>query len=99
MEEKEHRQRRAFTAEYKADVVALCRKGEKSIGTIARALDISESVVRRWVAQTEIDRGEREGLTTAERAELARLRRENRILKEERDILKRATAFFAKETR
>jgi transposase len=55
--------------------------------------------VRRWVAQAEIDSGQREGLTTTERAELAQLRRENRILREERDILKRATAFFAKETR
>ena len=99
MEENVGRQRRAFTAAYKADVVALCRRGEKSIGAIARDLDISESVVRRWVAQHEIDSGQREGLTTAERAELARLRRENRILREERDILKRATAFFAKETR
>ena len=95
MEEQVPRQRREFTAEYKAEVVALCRKGEKSLGAIARDLDISDSVIRRWVAQHEIDSGQREGLTTAERAELARLRRENRILREERDILKRATAFFA----
>ena len=99
MEKDQHRQRRAFTAEYKAEVVALCGRADKSIGSIARDLDISESVVRRWVAQTEIDSGQREGLTTAERAELSQLRRENRILREERDILKRATAFFAKETR
>ncbi len=99
MEEKRDRQRRAFTAEYKAEVVALCRKGEKSIGAIASALDISESVVRRWIGQAEIDRGEREGLTTAERVELTQLRRENRVLREERDILKRATAFFAREIR
>ena len=99
VEEKRDRQRRAFTAEYKAEVVALCRKGEKSIGAIARDLDISESVVRRWIAQAEIDRGEREGLTTAERVELTQLRRENRVLREERDILKRATAFFAREIR
>ena len=66
MDEKQHGQRRAFTPEYKAEVVALCRRGEKSIGTIARDLDISESVVRRWVAQAEIDSGQREGLTTAE---------------------------------
>jgi transposase len=99
MDEKVSRQRRAFTAEYKADVVALCRKGEKPIGAIARDFDISDSVVRRWVTQHEIDTGQREGLTTEERAELARLRKENRILREERDILKRATAFFARETR
>jgi transposase len=99
MEEKVPRQRREFTAEYKADVVALCRKGEKSIGAIARDLDIRDTVIRRWVAQYEIDAGQREGLTTEERAELTHLRRENRILREERDILKRATAFFARETR
>jgi len=99
MEAKEHRQRRAFTAEYKAEVVALCRSGGKSVGAIARDLGISETVVRRWMAQAEIDSGTREGLTTGERAELAQLRREIRMLREERDILKRATVFFAREIR
>jgi len=99
MEAKEHRQRRAFTAEYKAEVVTLCRSGGKGIGAIARDLGISETVVRRWMAQAEIDSGTREGLTTGERAELAQLRREIRILREERDILKRATVFFAREIR
>ncbi len=99
MEAKEHRQRRAFTAEYKAEVVALCRSGGKSIGAIAGDLGISEGVVRRWVAQAEIDSGQRDRLTSAERAELTLLRKENRILREERDILKRATVFFARETR
>jgi len=93
------RPRRAFTDEYKADVVKLCRSGQKSIGQVCRDLDLVESVVRRWVAQAEIDSGEREGLTTEERAELRRLRKENRVLREERDLLKRATAFFAGETR
>jgi transposase len=99
MEPREHRQRRAFTAEYKAEVVVLCRDGGKSIGAVARDLGISETVVRRWVAQAEVDSGQRDGLTTAERAELAQLRKENRVLREERDILKRATVFFARETR
>lgn len=69
------------------------------MAVVARDLDLTESSVRRGVAQAEIDDGRREGLTSAEREELARLRKENRVLREERDILKRATAFFAKETR
>jgi transposase len=62
-------------------------------------MDLTETAVRRWVAQIGIDAGRREGLTTAEREELARLREENRVLREERNILKRATVFFAAETR
>jgi transposase len=99
MEGKRGRRRRSFSDEYKAEVVALCRSGDRSIGQIARDLDLTETAVRRWVAQAEIDEGRREGLTSSEREELARLRRENRVLREERDILKRATAFFAQETR
>jgi transposase len=93
------RRRRSFTAEYKAEVIELCRTSGKSIGQVARDLDLTETAVRRWVAQAEIDAGRRDGLTTAEREELTRLRREIRTLREERDILKRATAFFARETR
>ena len=89
------RTRRSFTDEYKAEVIELCRHSGKPIAEISRDLDLTESAVRRWVAQAEIDAGTRQGLTTDERAELARLRRENRVLREERDILKRATAFFA----
>ncbi len=99
MESRQKRPRRAFTPEFKAEVVELCRRGDRSIGQVARDLDLTETAVREWVRQTDIDAGRRNGLTTEERAELARLRRENRILREERDILKRATAFFAKETR
>lgn len=97
--EQQRRTRRSFTEQYKAEVVELCRNGGKSMAEIARDLDLTESSVRRWVAQAEIDAGHRDGLTTDEREELTRLRRENRVLREERDILKRATAFFAKETR
>jgi transposase len=97
--EQGRRPRRSFTEQYKAEVVALCRNSGKSMAEVARDLDLTESSVRRWVSQAEIDAGRREGLTTDERAELSRLRRENRVLREERDILKRATAFFAKETR
>ena len=97
--EQGRRTRRSFTEQYKAEVVTLCRASEKPMSEIARDLDLTESVVRRWVAQAEVDACQREGLTSAEREELTRLRKENRVLREERDILKRATAFFARETR
>jgi transposase len=97
--EQQRRPRRSFPDEYKAQVVELCRGGERSIGAVAKDLDLSETAVRRWVAQAEIDAGRREGLTSAEREELARLRRENRTLRDERDLLRRAAAFFARETR
>ncbi len=67
---------------------------------VARELDLVASALGQWVKQAQADRAKgRTGLTTAEREELARLRRENRILAEERDILKKATAFFAKQSR
>jgi transposase len=93
------RPRRTFTPEYKAEVVTLYRTTDKSVAELAKELDLTESAVARWIKQAEVDAGNREGLTTSEREELTYLRRENRILREERDILKRATAFFAKETR
>ena len=93
------RPRRTFTAEYKAEVVTLYRTTEKTVSQLAKELELTPSAVQRWVTQAEVDRGQREGLTTTEREELAYLRKENRTLREERDILKRATAFFAKETR
>jgi transposase len=99
MVNREKRPRRTFTPEFKAEVVELCRRGDRSVGQVARDLDLTETAVREWVRQADVDAGRRGGLTTEERQELARLRRENRILREERDILKRATAFFAKETR
>jgi transposase len=97
--EQQRRSRRSFTDAYKGEVVELCRTSGRSIAAVARDLDLSETALRRWVTQTEVDAGRRDGLTTAEREELARLRKEVRVLREERDILKRATAFFARETR
>lgn len=99
MNKRQQRPRRAFTPEFKAEVVELCAKGDRSIGEVARDLALTETSVRNWVRQAEIDGGRREGLTTEEREELARLRRENRRLREDVGILTRATAFFAKETR
>jgi transposase len=99
MERKKPRPRRSFTPEFKADIVERCNAGDRSIGQVASDFDLTETAVRSWVKQAEIDGGEREGLTTEERQELSSLRRENRSLKEDVAILKRATAFFAKETR
>ncbi len=97
--EKAKRPRRSFTREYKAEVVDLVRQSGSTVASVARDLDLTETVVRAWVKQADIDDGDRAGLTSTERAELARLRKENKVLREERDILKRATAFFARETR
>jgi transposase-like protein len=93
------RKRRAFTKEFKAGAVRLVQESGKSVPTVARDLDLTETALRSWVRQAQIDagRGTPEALTTDERAELAGLRREVRTLRMERDILKKATAFFAKE--
>ena len=93
------RARRVFSEEFRAGAVRLVLDEGKSAGTVARDLDMTESALRNWVAQARADRtkGKSGGLTTVEREELARLRRENRQLKLERDILKKAAAFFAKE--
>jgi transposase len=98
---KKPRQRRSFTAEFKAEIVDLCQRGDRSVGQVAKDFDLTETAVREWVKQAGRDAGTLDdgGLTTDERQELSRLRRENRRLREDVDVLKRATAFFAKETR
>lgn len=97
---KRKRSRRSFTDEFKTGAVRLVLEEGKTVGAVARDLDLTESSLRKWVEQAQADRTKgRTGLTTAEREELARLRKENRILQEERDILKKATAFFAKQSR
>ncbi len=100
MASKKPRPRRAFTQEFKADIVQACRAGDRSVGQVAKDFDLTETAVRAWVKQADLDDGARtDGLTSDEQAELSRLRRENRRLAEDVEILKRATAFFAKETR
>jgi transposase len=96
---KPRRARRSFTPEFKAEIVELCQRGDRSIGEVSRDFDLTETAVREWVKQAEVDAGARPGLTSAEREELTRLRWENRQLRGDVEILKRATAFFAKETR
>ena len=99
VERKKPRPRRSFTPEFKADIVERCRRGDRSVGEVARDFDLTETAVREWLKQAEVDAGHRPGMTSEERAELAELRRENRRLREDVEVLKRATAFFAKETR
>jgi len=94
------RKRRRFSTEYKAETVRLVQRSGKSIGQMALELGIGESALRRWVEQAEVEagRGPEEALKRSEREELVELRRENRRLRLEREILKKATAFFAKES-
>jgi transposase len=99
-ERKQPRVRRSFTPEVKAEIVELCQRGDRSIGRVARDFDLTETAVREWVRQAERDAGTGDGgLTSTERLELAALRRENQRLREDLGVLKRATAFFVKETR
>jgi len=86
-----------YTLEFKREAVKLLRSGDRTVPQLARDLGVSQGSLRTWAAQLDIDEGKAEGLSSAEREELKRLRRENRVLAEEREILKKAAAFFAKE--
>ena len=99
MSKKKRHARRKFSREDKAEVVRLCQLPGKSAHTVAGELGLTESAVRNWLEQAKIDQGDGVpgALTTAERDELSTLRREVRTLRQERDILKRATALFARE--
>ncbi len=100
MAKEERRKRRRFSDEYKAEKVRLIQSSGKRVGQMALELGIGETALRRWIAQAEVEAGRgREGtLTRSERRELVALRRENQRLRMEREILKKATAFVAKES-
>ena len=99
MRKKPRKKRRKVSAEFKTEAVRVVQDSGKSICDVARDLDLTESSLRNWVKQAEIDagRGAAGALTTEENEELRRLRREIKIVRMERDILKKATAFFASE--
>ncbi len=93
------RKRRAFTPEFKAEAVRLCRVGDRTVRQVASDLDLTETALREWVKRAEIDagKGPPDALTTVERDELRELRKRVKRLEMEREILKKAAAFFAKE--
>ncbi len=86
-----------YPAEFRQRAVELARLREKPVTQLATDLGVSDQALRNWLRQADIDEGRRAGLTTEERAELVRLRRANRVLEMENEILKRAAAFFARE--
>jgi transposase len=88
---------KAFPIEFRRDVVAVARKGEAPLSQIAKDFGISESCLHRWLKLADIDDGLRPGVTSSESAELRELRKRNRTLEQENEILRRAAAFFARE--
>ena len=89
---------KAFPREFRDDVVAVARKGEAPVAQIAKDFGVSESCLHRWLQQADIQDGVRPGVTVAESAELRELKRRNRLLEQENEILRRAAAFFARES-
>ena len=87
-----------FPAEFRREAVKLMRGSDKPVPQLAKDLGVSENTLRNWSRQADVDAGEREGLTSEQLEELRRLRRENRTLRMEREVLKKAAAFFARES-
>ena len=92
------RPRRKFSDEFKRDAVEIVTSSDKSIAQVARELGIYDSTLGSWVKQDEIDRGVRDGVSTSDREEVTELRRENARLRMERELLKRAVAFWVRES-
>lgn len=86
---------KAFPAEFRRDVVAVARKSEASIASVARDFGISESCLQRWLKAADVQDGLKPGVTKEESAELRELRKRNRQLEQENEILRRAAAYFA----
>jgi len=94
------RKRRAFTPEFKAEAVRLCKVGDRTVRQVAKDLDLTETALREWVRRADVNAGKGPpgAVTSEERAELLELRKRVKRLEVEREILKKATAFFAKES-
>ena len=89
---------KAFPPEFRRDVIAVARKGDAPVSQIARDFGISEACLHRWLKIADIDDGVRPGVTTSEAAEIRELKKRNRMLEQENEILRRAAAFFARES-
>src|SRR6266571_5756900 len=89
---------KAFPIEFRRDVVAVARKGEAPLSQIAKDFGVSESCLHRWLNLADVEDGVRPGVTSAESAEVRELRKRNRLLEQENEILRRAAAFFARES-
>jgi transposase len=91
------RTRPRYAEEFRREAVALIRSGQRTLPEASMSLGVSQQTLRHWLKREDVDAGRAEGVTSDEREELRRLRRENRVLREEREILKKAAAFFVKE--
>lgn len=92
------RTRPPYPEEFRREAVALIRSGQRSLAEASKSLGVSQQTLRNWLKSEDVEAGRAEGVTKDEREELVRLRRENRVLREEREILKKAASFFARES-